>query len=201
MGPICRWCEQGAGGRRIGFLWQRKTVRATHTWSKNNEVQVAYAKLCDAESKLIDDMQNSALMTEMSKAKNEFEAIRYEKEQEARSKIRSKMGANESNKLLHVLLTSDITNNVLLDIQHPDSSPCTKQEAAEVMVALYADVCSFPDHLSFNQKKVRELDETITNIEQNLDAKADEDNNRHSAPRFVGDLTCSSVCGRLLLSA
>ena len=60
---------------------KRKTVRATHTWSKNNEVQVAYAKLCDAECKVIDDMQSSALMTEMSKAKKEFEAIRYEKEQ------------------------------------------------------------------------------------------------------------------------
>ena len=111
---------------------KRKTVRATHTWSKSNEVQVASAKLCDAESKLIDDMQNSALMTEMSKAMKEFEAIRYEKEQEAWSTIRSKMGANESKKLLHVLLPSDRTNMNLLDIQHPDSSPCTKQEAVEV---------------------------------------------------------------------
>ena len=58
-----------------------------------------------------------------------------------------------------------------------NSSPCTKQEAVEVMVSHYADVCSPPDHPSFNQKKKQDVEDAITNIEQNIDAEADEDNN------------------------
>ena len=171
---------------------KRKMVRATHTWRKQQDVQTAFTKLCEAENQLIDDMQNQELITQMNTAKKEFETIRYVKEQEAWNKIRNRMGANESKKLLHVLLPSDRTNMNLLDIQHSDSSPCTKQEAVEVMVEHYADVCSLPDHPSFNKKKKKEVEEEITNIEQKIDEEADDDDDI-----IISEETIANICKSL----
>ena len=76
------------------------------------------------------------------------------------------MGENESKKLLHVLLPSDRTNLNLLDIQHPDSSPCDKKEAVEVMADYYAEVCALPEHPSYNKQKKKDVEEEISSLEE-----------------------------------
>ena len=171
---------------------KKRTVRANQSWSKQEQVLSAFRKVREAESALVDDLNSEENKKQLEEAKRNFEMIKAQKEEEAWSSIRNKVGSSDTRKLLQILLPSDMNNLNLLDIQRPDSSPCSsKADAAEVLVSHYAEVCSLPDNPSFDALKKRQVEECISNI-QELDVSEELQTDLIIAEQIV-----STVCKKL----
>ena len=69
---------------------KRKTVRSVQSWSKQKEVLQAFSKLEEAESELIHDTNNATKKEKMEEARNQFNDIRTEKENDAWNKYATK---------------------------------------------------------------------------------------------------------------
>ena len=177
---------------RVSF-GKKRTIRAVQPWTKQEEVRKSFAALKEAEQALIDDMENVNKKEALENARTTFEKIRSEKAEIEWRRIRNKISSNESKKLLNVLLPQQTNNINLLDIQHKHSSPCSnKEEAVETMAAHYAEICSLPNHDSFNKSKKNEVEECINNIDRKLDV-----NHNESKQLSISAETVKQICKKL----